>query len=425
MCPRIDRTDGADSDTHGAGRPAAGAATFTARAWDAASAGVHLHWAPDALLRGSLGNHGDTNEGCNYRLPDRWIVLRLVMRRRGASRRDRDHHRADTAKAIPLANYRLVPPWRRRQSHGGGRRSHRVRRRIAQLGRRVRRRVQPSRVLRLAGDLATIARGCRRRSNQLPRLRLVVNPRSIARSRNDVDRARRRDSTNSVGVTDDVEVAINAHDANRRARKQQSLASRRPRDTPAPTRRRAPRARHSRRSRRRSRRPIDRLRRVRLPTKSSESSRPNRPCRGRRFCTAASSVCQSAVRRAWTIGPGRRRSASRSASRAMTWRQRWHRAVWIPAISTHDARRSGCSRRSPGICSIASDRRMAWSTSKTRARGDVHRARRGPRHRSASERSSAGGFAAGRQGEARLCHQHGDGAGQRRARHRIATSKRR
>jgi hypothetical protein len=70
-------------------------------------AGVHLHWAPpDAQLRGSLGNHGDTNRLQLPALPDRWIVLRLVVPK-GAAQAVATGTiiEADTAKAIPLANY--------------------------------------------------------------------------------------------------------------------------------------------------------------------------------------------------------------------------------------------------------------------------------------------------------------------------------
>jgi hypothetical protein len=70
-------------------------------------AGVHLHWAPpDALLRGSLGDHGDTNRLQLPSLPDRWIVVRLLVPK-GASQvvATGTIIEADTAKAIPLANY--------------------------------------------------------------------------------------------------------------------------------------------------------------------------------------------------------------------------------------------------------------------------------------------------------------------------------
>jgi hypothetical protein len=69
--------------------------------------GVHLHWAPpDALLRGSLGDHGDTNRLQLPPLPDRWLVVRLVVPK-GATQAVAAGTivEADTAKAIPLATY--------------------------------------------------------------------------------------------------------------------------------------------------------------------------------------------------------------------------------------------------------------------------------------------------------------------------------
>lgn len=70
-------------------------------------AGVHLHWAPpDALLRGSLGDHGDANRLQLPTLPDRWIVVRLLVPK-GAPQAVATGTiiEADTAKAIPLPNY--------------------------------------------------------------------------------------------------------------------------------------------------------------------------------------------------------------------------------------------------------------------------------------------------------------------------------
>jgi hypothetical protein len=69
--------------------------------------GVHLHWAPpDALLRGSLDDHGDTNRLQLPPLPDRWLVVRLVVPK-GATQAVAAGTivEADTAKAIPLATY--------------------------------------------------------------------------------------------------------------------------------------------------------------------------------------------------------------------------------------------------------------------------------------------------------------------------------
>lgn len=70
-------------------------------------AGVHLHWAPpDALLRGSLGDHGDSNRLQLPTLPDRWIVVRLVVPK-GATQAVATSTiiESDTAKAVPAANY--------------------------------------------------------------------------------------------------------------------------------------------------------------------------------------------------------------------------------------------------------------------------------------------------------------------------------
>src|SRR5690606_13096551 len=50
-------------------------------------AGVHLHWAmPDALLRGSFRSAGDgsANRLALPPLPDRWVVLRLLLPRGAA-----------------------------------------------------------------------------------------------------------------------------------------------------------------------------------------------------------------------------------------------------------------------------------------------------------------------------------------------------
>lgn len=72
-------------------------------------AGVHLHWAmPDALLRGSFRK---TEDGASNRLalpplPDRWVVLRLVLPR-GASQPVTTGWviEADRAVAVPLAQW--------------------------------------------------------------------------------------------------------------------------------------------------------------------------------------------------------------------------------------------------------------------------------------------------------------------------------
>lgn len=96
------------------------------------SAGVHVHWMPpDALLRGSMTDDSSSNRLRMPALPDRWVVIRVVV----PKDQDRAHIRswiveADTAKAIPLENYpagaaaapqagRTVPPAELNGSVGG------------------------------------------------------------------------------------------------------------------------------------------------------------------------------------------------------------------------------------------------------------------------------------------------------------------
>ena len=70
-------------------------------------AGVHLHWAPpDALLRGSLGDNGDTNRLRLPVLPDRWVVVRILAIKNTTT----PHVRAwvleaDTARVVPLESW--------------------------------------------------------------------------------------------------------------------------------------------------------------------------------------------------------------------------------------------------------------------------------------------------------------------------------
>lgn len=70
-------------------------------------AGVHLHWAPpDALLRGSLGDHGPNNRLQLPALPDRWIVVRLLVPKGATQAVARATIiEADTAKAVPAEQY--------------------------------------------------------------------------------------------------------------------------------------------------------------------------------------------------------------------------------------------------------------------------------------------------------------------------------
>jgi len=69
--------------------------------------GVHLHWAmPDALLRGALGDHGDTNRLKLPPLPDRFVVLRLLVPRGQRAPQVRGWViEADTARVVPLAQW--------------------------------------------------------------------------------------------------------------------------------------------------------------------------------------------------------------------------------------------------------------------------------------------------------------------------------
>src|SRR6185503_13285448 len=72
-------------------------------------AGVHLHWAmPDALLRGTLDQRPDgaANRLSLPRLPDRWVVLRLILPR-GAKDAVITGWviEADRAVAVPLASW--------------------------------------------------------------------------------------------------------------------------------------------------------------------------------------------------------------------------------------------------------------------------------------------------------------------------------
>lgn len=69
--------------------------------------GIHLHWAmPDALLRGALGDHGDTNRLKLPPLPDRFVVLRLLVPRGQRAPQVRGWViEADTARVVPLAQW--------------------------------------------------------------------------------------------------------------------------------------------------------------------------------------------------------------------------------------------------------------------------------------------------------------------------------
>ena len=67
-------------------------------------AGVHLHWAPpDALLRGSLADNGSSNKLKLPALPDRWVVLRILVPKGAQAPHVRGWVlEADNARAVPL-----------------------------------------------------------------------------------------------------------------------------------------------------------------------------------------------------------------------------------------------------------------------------------------------------------------------------------
>jgi hypothetical protein len=83
-------------------------------AGEARKPGIHLHWAvPDSLLSGALTEveSGSRNRLALSALPDRWVVLRLAVPRRGG---DQAHVRgwvieADTTRVVPLENWPNVP----------------------------------------------------------------------------------------------------------------------------------------------------------------------------------------------------------------------------------------------------------------------------------------------------------------------------
>ncbi|MFT3666671.1 hypothetical protein [Piscinibacter sp.] len=97
---------------HVAGRPVADIEDGLPDPFDEGSprpAGVHLHWAmPDALLRGTLApaDDGSANRLALPPLPDRWVVLRLVLPRGGAEPVLSGWVlEADRAVAVPLAQW--------------------------------------------------------------------------------------------------------------------------------------------------------------------------------------------------------------------------------------------------------------------------------------------------------------------------------
>ncbi|HKE70007.1 MAG TPA: hypothetical protein VKB55_12165 [Nocardioidaceae bacterium] len=71
-------------------------------------AGVHLHWAlPDAVLQGSLEDRRDSSNRLDLRpLPDRWVVLRLVVPGGSLSPQVSGWVlESDTARVVPLAEW--------------------------------------------------------------------------------------------------------------------------------------------------------------------------------------------------------------------------------------------------------------------------------------------------------------------------------
>jgi hypothetical protein len=70
-------------------------------------AGVHLHWAPpDALLRGTLADNGAANRLQLPALPDRWLVLRLLVAKGASAPQVRGWVlEADKARAVPLGDW--------------------------------------------------------------------------------------------------------------------------------------------------------------------------------------------------------------------------------------------------------------------------------------------------------------------------------
>ena len=71
-------------------------------------AGVHLHWAlPDAILQGSLEDRRDSSNRLDLLpLPDRWVVLRLVVPGGSLSPQVSGWVlESDTARVVPLAEW--------------------------------------------------------------------------------------------------------------------------------------------------------------------------------------------------------------------------------------------------------------------------------------------------------------------------------
>ena len=99
--PMLVAGDGVDDPSKGMPPPFA--------AGQARPAGVHLHWAmPDALLRGRLEQRDDgaSNRLSLPQLPDRWVVLRIVLPAGGGQPAVRGWVlEADRAVAVPLEQW--------------------------------------------------------------------------------------------------------------------------------------------------------------------------------------------------------------------------------------------------------------------------------------------------------------------------------
>ena len=146
------RADGADpAVADRARRPAARAAAARAHARPPRPrACTCTGRVPDALLRGTLGDHGDTNRLALPALPDRWLVLRLLVPK-GATQAVATRLGASTPtprQAVAARRTIRPAPLPRRQAGRtvAARGADGHRRRLAAVGRRVRRGDQPPRV---------------------------------------------------------------------------------------------------------------------------------------------------------------------------------------------------------------------------------------------------------------------------------------
>ena len=149
--------------------------------------GVHLHWAmPDALLRGTLATapDGATNRLAPPALPDRWLVLRVLVPKGAADAAVRGWVIcADTGTSSTSPRGRRSRPSAGEAAHGPARRADRQRRRLAAVGVHLRRRRRPLRLPRPARRPRADRAGRRRgRPGRLPVCGLVVAPGASTRS---------------------------------------------------------------------------------------------------------------------------------------------------------------------------------------------------------------------------------------------------